>query len=94
MFSTTARTRRDVLNPQLVLLHGFMQEKDRFIELCCEEISEFELKTQPLNGLLDAIDNVQRLIRTMWIRRGRQAVLENMFLEKRKLSRQNRRRAA
>lgn len=94
MFSTTHRARRDVLNPELVLLHGFMQDKDRFIELCSEDISDFELKTQPLNGLLDAIENVQRLVRTMWIRRGRQAVLENMFLEKRKLSRQNRRRAA
>lgn len=94
MFSTTTRARRDILNPELVLLHGFMQDKDRFIEICCEDVSDFELKTQPLNGLLDAIDNVQRLVRTMWIRRGRQAVLENMFLEKRKLSRQNRRRAA
>jgi len=94
MFSTESRARRDVLNPSLVLLHGFMQDKDRFIELCCEDVTNFELTTQPLNGLLDAIENMQRQVKTMWVRRGRQAVLENMFLEKRKLSRQSKRKAA
>lgn len=94
MFSTEQRARRDVLDPNIVLLHGFMQEKDRFIDLCCEPITEFERSIQPLNGLLDAIENMQRQIKTLWIRRGRQAVLENMFLEKRKRSRQAKRKAA
>jgi hypothetical protein len=33
-FSTLARVRRDVIGQQACVLHGFMQDKDRFIDQC------------------------------------------------------------
>jgi hypothetical protein len=94
MFSTTQRARRDVLDQQKVLLHGFMQEKDQFVEKCCAPISLLERGMKPWNGLIDAIEDMQRQVKMLWVRRGRHAVLENMYHTKRKLSRQNRRKAA
>ncbi|MBL8890680.1 MAG: hypothetical protein JNL67_11945 [Planctomycetaceae bacterium] len=94
MFSTTQRARRDVMDQEKVLLHGFMQEKDQFVDKCCAPITMLERGMQPWNGLLDAIEDMQRQVKMLWLRRGRHAVLENMYHSKRKLSRQNRRKAA
>ncbi len=94
MFSTTQRARRDVMDQHKVLLHGFMQEKDQFIEKCCAPLTLLERGLKPWNGLIDAIEDVQRQVKMLWLRRGRHAVLENMYHTKRKLSRQIRRKAA
>lgn len=90
MFSTTQRARRDVLDPEKVLLHGFMQEKDVFVEKCCAPVTERERSMQSWSGLLDAIEDVQRQIKMLWVRRGRHAVLENMYHAKRRMGRQQR----
>jgi hypothetical protein len=94
MFSTTQRARRDVMDDQKVLLHGFMQDKDLFLDLCCAPVTERDQRMKPWNQLLDAIEDMQRQVKMLWVRRGRHAVLENMYHAKRKLSRQNRRDAA
>lgn len=86
MFSTNERVRRDVINPNLVIVHGFMQEKDTFIDNCLRPISEAEKKNFAFNGVADTIENWRRQVRRMWIRRGRQAILDTMYTEKRKLS--------
>jgi hypothetical protein len=94
MFSTTQRARRDVLDPERVLLHGFMQDKDVFVEKCFAPVTERERQRQSWNGLLDAIEDMQRQVKMLWVRRGRHAVLENMYHAKRRLSRQQKRDAA
>ena len=81
-FSTNARVRRDLLDPEKVLLHGFMQEKDQFIDHCLTPLTAAEQRRAGWNPLLDKMERFQRQIRVQFVRRGRRAMLENMFLEK------------
>ncbi len=83
-FSTTKRVRRDLQDPTKVLLHGFMQEKDQFVSDCLEPLTRLEKKSAAWNPLWDQLETVQRQIRVKFFRKGRQAMLENMFLAKQK----------
>ena len=84
-FSTLDRVRRDVVDPTKVLLHGFMQEKDSFIEKCLAPISEQELTQQRWHQLQNKFDFVKRRIRVQFVRRGHRAMLENMMIAKKRL---------
>ena len=81
-FSTNLRVRRDLADPNKVLLHGFMQDKDLFIEQCLTPLTETEQRRLHWNPMWDRLEKVQRQIRVQFVRRGRRAMLENMFLEK------------
>jgi hypothetical protein len=83
-FSTLNRVRRDLLDSSKVLLHGFMQDKDKFIDHCCRPLTEQEKQTASWHGWMDRWETIQRTIRVQFVRRGQQAMLENMFLAKRK----------
>jgi len=52
-FSTNQRVRRDVVDPNKVLLHGFMQEKDLFIQQCLTPITATEQSRASWNATLD-----------------------------------------
>jgi hypothetical protein len=82
-FSTLSRVRRDLLNQSKVLLHGFMQDKDRFIGECCRPITPDELRRAAWHPWIEKWETFQRKIRVKFVRRGQQAMLENMFLAKR-----------
>ena len=82
-FSTNSRVRRDVMDHEKVLLHGFMQEKNQFIEQCLAPLTDHELKSATWNPLKDHLESAQRRMRVWFVRKGRQAMLENMFLAKR-----------
>lgn len=79
-FSTTDRARRDVLDPDRVILHGFMQDKDRFIELCNAPVTGRELSARMFNPLLNRMETVRRRVRVFFVRRGPRAMFENMLL--------------
>ena len=81
-FSTLSRVRRDVLNPEKVLLHGFMQEKDPFIEKCLRPVTERERWASSLHPVQERIEHVTRSIRVQFVRRGHRAMLENVLLTK------------
>jgi hypothetical protein len=83
-FSTNDRVRRDLLDPNKVLLHGFMQEKDQFIGQCLAPITRAEKSRASWNPTLDRWDEWKRRVKVQFVRRGRKAMLENMFLEKSK----------
>lgn len=83
-FSTNSRVRRDLMDENKVLLHGFMQEKDQFIDLCLTPLTEAEQKRSNWNQFYDSMETFQRRLKVQFVRRGRQAMLENMFLEKQK----------
>ena len=83
-FSTNSRVRRDLQDQDKVLLHGFMQEKDTFIHQCLSPLSEKEISGAVWNGTRDQIETLQRRLRVWFVRRGREAMLENMFLAKAK----------
>ncbi|MGI9519896.1 MAG: hypothetical protein ACR2NP_22775 [Pirellulaceae bacterium] len=90
-FSTNERARRDVLDPDKVLLHGFMQDKDKFIDDCIAPVTDWERRNAFLQPLMDSWETTRRRMRVWAVRRGQQAMYENMLLAKR---RDNTRRAA
>lgn len=92
-FSTNQRVRRDVLDPEKVLLHGFMQEKDQFIDDCVRPLTERERKTASLNLMRDKLETAHRRLKVMFVRKGRRAMLENMFLAKRQFEKSARERS-
>jgi hypothetical protein len=79
-FSTTARARRDMLDPGPVILHGFMQNKDHFIERCNAPITDRERASQRFGPLWNRWERARRSVRVLFIRRGPQAMFENMLL--------------
>ena len=83
-FSTSKRVRRDLLDQEKVLLHGFMQEKDAFIDQCLTPLSKKEISGAVWNGTRDRIETLHRRLRVWFVRKGREAMLENMFLAKAK----------
>jgi hypothetical protein len=88
-FSTTDRVRRDLMDSSKVLLHGFMQKKDQFIEDCIRPLDKSELQNAKWNVLQEQIETTRRRLRVWFVRRGRQAMLENMFLAKQRHENKN-----
>ena len=84
-FSTLDRVRRDVADPNKVLLHGFMQEKDSFIEQCLAPISQQELQHKRWHQIQEHIEYLKRRVRVQFVRRGHRAMLENMMIAKKRL---------
>ena len=81
-FSSLNRVRRDVQCPDKVLLHGFMQDKDQFIDECLRPVSESERQASVWHPLQDQFELLQRKIRVQFVRHGHRAMLENMLLAK------------
>lgn len=88
-FSTLSQVRRDVADPDKVLLHGFMQEKDTFVAQCLRPLSQREQRLAGWHPLLDQLETAKRKLRVQFVRRGKKAMLENMFLAKRQFDQQN-----
>ncbi len=88
-FSTLDRVRRDVADQDKVLLHGFMQDKDPFIKQCLTPLTAREMKSANWNSVLDQLETAKRKLKVQFVRRGRKAMLENMFLAKQKHEAQN-----
>lgn len=88
-FSTTDRVRRDLMDRSKVLLHGFMQEKDQFIDDCIRPLDEAELQNAKWNAFQEQIETTRRKLKTWFVRRGREAMLENMFLAKQRYEADN-----
>ncbi len=83
-FSDNKRVRRDVLDPVKVLLHGYLQDKDRFIDSCLAPVRTSERRTARYYPVMDAADTLRRKLRVWLVRRGQQAMYENMLLAKRR----------
>jgi hypothetical protein len=83
-FSTLSRVRRDVQSPDKVLLHGFMQDKDPFVDACLQPVSTRESRAAVWHPFQERIELLKRKIRVQFIRRGHRAMLENMLLTKQK----------
>ncbi len=81
-FSTIESARRDLLNPSKVLVHGYMQDKQQFVDRCVAPVLKHERLTIPLIPALNRIDMMKRHFRVWFFRFGRQAMFENMMLTK------------
>ena len=81
-FSSLGRVRRDVQCPKKVLLHGFMQEKDQFIDACLRPVTLQERQASVWHPLQDQLELLRRRFRVQFVRHGHRAMLENMLLAK------------
>ncbi len=81
-FSTMDRVRNDLLDEQKVLLHGFMQDKDAFIEQCVTPPTATESQNANWLPLKRQVEMLRRRMRVLFVRRGHRAMLENMLLAK------------
>ncbi len=88
-FSTVGRVGRDLADSSKVLLHGFMQEKDEFIEKCVAPVNGNNMESRRWMELKDRADTAQRKMKVWFVRRGKKAMLENMFLAKQRYEREN-----
>ena len=88
-FSTNGRVRRDIMDSNKVLLHGFMQDKDLFVKQCITPTSEAEQSRASWNETLDRLEDFGRRVKLPFISRGKQTTLENMFIEKKRFERQH-----
>ena len=88
-FSTTERVRRDLMDQSKVLLHGFMQEKDQFINDCIRPLDATDSQNATWNSLQEQIETTRRKLKVWFVRRGREAMLENMFLAKQRYEQNN-----
>lgn len=86
-FSTLSRVRRDVMDPNKVVLHGYLQDKDSFIDACLRPISEKEQQLASWHPLQDRIEHVSRSVRVQIFRRGHRTMLDNVLLNKQKVAR-------
>ena len=84
-FSTLNRVRRDLRDETKTVLHGFMQDKNRFIADCVRPISGRERKTAMLAPVQESLETIGRRLRVCFVRRGHKAMLENMLLAKQRL---------
>ena len=66
-----------------------MQEKDEFIDKCVAPVSASEMESQRWMELRDRADTARRKMRVWFVRRGKQAMLENMFLAKQRYESEN-----
>ena len=83
-FSTVSQVRRDLLDEHKVLLHGFMQPKDEFLQQCLHPLTEQEKQNATWNAWWDQWETLKRQLRVQFVRKGQRAMLENMFLAKQK----------
>ena len=79
-FSTLKRVRRDLLDTSKCILHGFMQDKNQFIDACVKPITAWEQRSSSLIPVRDQMEVLGRRIKVRFVRRGHQAMLENMLL--------------
>ncbi len=84
-FSTLTTARRDMMDPAKVLLHGFMQDKDRFVNKCALPITNRERSISKFHPALDQMDHFKRSCKVWLLKFGYEAMFENMMLTKRKV---------
>jgi hypothetical protein len=79
-FSTLQRVWRDVADPSKVVLHGFMQDKDRFVERCLAAVAHGRTSSTLFDPMARQLENLGRQVRIYFVKRGPQAMLENVLL--------------
>ena len=92
-FSTIDRCRLDMADPRRAVLHGFMQEKDAFVNKCLPPTTDAELEVAQAmpNARREAINRELTKIKLRFVKRGQRAMLEALLMEQKEFSK---RRAA
>jgi len=79
--STMQRCRADIVDDRRMLLHGFMQDKDDFIDKCRQPVTQAEIQTYKNSEHYRAFTQAFERTKLMISGRGPEAMLNAMFLE-------------
>lgn len=79
--STMQRCRADIVDDRRMLLHGFMQDKDDFVDKCRQPVTQDELQNYKNVGHYRAFAQAYERTKLMITGRGPEAMLNAMFLE-------------
>ena len=86
-FSTIKRCRRDMANPQTAILHGFLQDKNSFVDKCVQELEPHEKEYHQPSKYVASIVNVSTRLNLRFFKRGKRAMLQALLLEQAELAR-------
>lgn len=80
--STLDRCRSDIVDPECLVLHGFMQDKDDFIDKCRQPVTFAEkAELDKLKNRKGPVGFALENARLLFMGRGREAMLDAMYLE-------------
>ncbi len=79
--TTMDRCRFDIVDERRMILHGFMQEKDDFIDRCRQPVSFEERKQYENRTHYRPINQMVERTKLLFTGRGPEAMLNAMFLE-------------
>ncbi len=79
-FSTLERVHRDAADPIKVILHGYMQDKDLFVERCRTAVTQGQPRLSIFDPLAQRFETFRRRVRVRFVKRGPRAMLENVLL--------------
>ena len=79
--SSMDRCRADIVDQRRMILHGFMQNKDDFIDRCRQPVSQLELNRYQGKLHYHPLGNAIERTKLMFMGRGPEAMLAAMFLE-------------
>lgn len=79
--STMERCRADVVDPRRTILHGFMQDKDDFIDKCRQPVTSDERKQFENQSHYSSLNQAIERTKLLFMGRGPEAMLNAMFLE-------------
>lgn len=86
-FSTVGSAKQDTLDPRRVLLHGFMQDKDKFLSESLSVTPDVAGTPIPVSKW-DGLHESYRKFMLRWVIRGKRAMLEAMLLAQKKMERE------
>ena len=88
-FSTLENCRKDLADERRMLLHGFMQPKNEFINACLPTSTSDELQSasQPVDVRAEDFKDRIAQLKLRFVKRGPKAMLEALLMEQRRQSR-------
>lgn len=92
-FATAERAKREISKPERVLLHGFMQEKDEFIETCMSLAPESVEPFQPLSPIAEDLEHAYRRFKLRFGLKRHQAMLRALQVRQDEIESEMRRAA-
>ncbi len=84
-FSTNSTVRRDVQTGEKCVLHGFMQDKDQFVDSATRPVTAREKSSRFLFPLQERMEDFRRWLRVTFVRKGPRAMLENTLLTQKRM---------
>jgi hypothetical protein len=84
-FSTMDRCRRDIVDPRYVILHGYLQDKDAFVDRCLQPLMDVERAISVTHPTLEAFRQWLWKMRLKFDNRGTEALFETLLMEQAEL---------